>query len=141
MTTRHIRLGAAFIALMASACSPPPHAAVVKCSGSNLANYEVEKDCTITIARFDRPTTATIQTDTRKRRVVAAGEFTVEHGTVRIELRSGAGPVAEAVASPGSPGRVEGPLRLRRQNSDFHVRFHPEGEVSGLEGSVHFQTR
>lgn len=145
MTIRHACLGAAFIAFAASACSPPPHAAVVKCSGTNVSGYHVEKDCTVTVERFDRPTTATIRTDTRKRQAVAAGHFTVEQGTVRIELRSSAGTVAEAVAeavaSPGSPGSVEGPLRLRRQNSDFHVRFHPEGEVAGLMGSVHFQTR
>lgn len=141
MTLRHACLGAAFIALLASACSPPPHAAVVKCSGTNVSDYHVEKDCTVTVQRFDRPTTATIRTDTRKRQVVAAGHFTVEQGSVRIELRSSAGTVAEAVASPGNPGSVEGPLRLRRQNGDFHVRFHPEGEVAGLQGSVHFQTR
>ena len=141
MTIRRACLGTAFIALLTSACSPPPHAAVVTCSGTNVSSYHVEKDCTVSVERFDRPTTATIRTDTRKRQAVAAGHFTVEQGTVRIELRSSAGTVAEAVASPGSPGSVEGPLRLRRQNSDFHVRFHPEGEVAGLKGSVHFQTR
>ena len=99
MTIRHACFGAAFIALVASACSPPPHAAVVKCSGTNVSNYHVEKDCTVTVQRFDRPTTATIQADTRKRQAVAAGHFTVEQGTVRIELRSSTGTVAEAVAS------------------------------------------
>ena len=141
MTLRHACLGAAFIALVAPACSPPQHAAVVKCSGTNVSDYHVEKNCSVTVQRFDRPTTATIRTDTRKRQVVAAGHFTVEQGSVRIELRSSAGTVAEAVASPGNPGSVEGPLRLRRQSGDFHVRFHPEGEVAGLQGSVHFQTR
>jgi len=141
MTIRPICLAAAFAALMASACSPPPHAAVVKCSGSNVSDYHVEKDCTVTVERFDRPTTATIRTDTRKRQAAAAGHFTVDQGTVRIELRSSAGTVAEAVASPGHPGSVEGLVRLRRQNSDFRVRFHPDGEVAGLKGTVHFQTR
>lgn len=141
MKMLRVCLAPAMAALVASACSPPPHAAVVKCAGSNVSNYHVEKDCTVTVERFDQPTTATIRTDTRKRQAVAAGHFTVEQGTVRDELRSSAGAVAEAVISPGNPGSVEGPLRLRRQNSDFHVRFHPEGEVAGLKGSVHFQTR
>lgn len=141
MTIRHACLGAAFIVLLASACSPPRHAAVVKCTGTNVSDYHVEKDCTVTVERFDQPTTATIRTDTRKRQAVAAGHFTVEQGTVRIELRSSAGTVAEAVASPGNPGSVEGSLRLRPRNSDIHVRFHPQGEVAGLEGTVHFQTR
>lgn len=141
MTIPNTCLGVAFIALIATACSPPPHAAVVKCSGTNVSDYHVEKDCTVTVERFDRPTTATIRTDTRKRQAAAAGHFTVERGTVRIELRSSTGTVAEAVASPGNPGSVEAPLRLRRRNSDVHVRFSPEGEVAGLKGSVHFQTR
>jgi len=141
MTIRRACLGTAFIALLTSACSPPPHAAVVTCSGTNVSSYHVEKDCTVSVERFDRPTTATIRTDTRKRQAMAAGHFTVDQGRVRIELRSSAGTVAEAVASPGNQGSVEGLLRLRRQNSDFHLRFLPEGEVAGLKGSVHFQTR
>lgn len=141
MTIPRACLGAAFAALLASACAPPPHAAVTQCSGTNFSGYDEEKDCTITVERFDQPTTATIKTDTRKRKVLVAGQFTVQQGTVRIELRSSAGTAAEAVASPGNPGVVEGTLPLRRHNNDIHVRFHPEGEVVGLAGSVHFESR
>ncbi|AOH35397.1 hypothetical protein BGP89_02675 [Luteimonas sp. JM171] len=134
-------LGAAFAALMASACSPPPHAAVVACTGTNVMDYHVEKDCTVTVERFKQSTTATIQTDTRKRKAVVTGQFTVREGTVRVELRSSAGSAAEAVISPGNPGTVEGTLPLRRHNNDIHIRFHPEGEAVGVEGSVHFEAR
>lgn len=141
MTLRCTCLGSVFAALVASACSPPPHAAVVRCTGSNVMDYDVEKDCTVTVARFDQPTTATIQTDTRRRQAEVTGEFTVQQGTVRIELRGSAGIGAESVASPGNPGKVAATLPLRRHNSDIHIRFHPEGEVTGVEGSVHFQAR
>ena len=141
MTVRRACLGAAFAALFASACAPPPHAAVAQCSGTNFANYDVEKDCTVTVERFDQPTTATIKTDTRKRKAAVTGRFTVQEGTVRIELRSSAGTAAEAVVSPGKPGNLQGTLPLRRHNNDIHIRFHPEGEVAGVKGSVHFQAR
>src|SRR5690625_755878 len=141
MTFRHVCIGVAFAALLASACSPPPHAAVVKCTGTNVADYDVEKDCTITVEQFDQPTTATIQTDTRKRKAVVAGQFTVQQGTVRIELRSSVGTAAEAVASPGNPGTVHGTLPLRRHNNNIHIRFHPEGEAAGVQGRVHFEAR
>lgn len=141
MSIRHACFVAAFAALMASACAPPPHAAVVECSGTNVMDYDVEKDCTITVERFDQPTTATIKTDTRKRKAEVAGRFTVQQGTVRIELRSSAGTAAQAVASPGNPVNVGGTLPLRRHNNDIHIRFHPEGEAVGLAGSVHFESR
>lgn len=141
ITHRCTCLGAVFAALVAAACSPPPHAAVVKCTGSNVMEYDVEKDCTVTVARFDQPTTATVQTDARKRKAEVTGEFTVRQGTVRIELRSSAGIAAEAIAGPGNPGKVAATLPLRRHNSDIHIRFHPEGEVTGVEGSLHLQAR
>ena len=43
MTIRRACLGAAFAALLATGCAPPAHAAVAQCSGTNFADYDVEK--------------------------------------------------------------------------------------------------
>lgn len=59
--------GATCLALAASGCRPPGHAAVVRCSGSNLADINVKKDCEVGIGKFDRQTSATIKVDTRRR--------------------------------------------------------------------------
>lgn len=134
-------LGAACLTLAASGCRPPDHAAVVKCSGSNIAEVDVKKDCDVGIRKFDRQTSATIRVDTRRRQAFVRGRFTVEQGTVRIVLRGSAGPAAEAVASPGSPATLEGTLRLRRPDNEFHLRFHPDGEASGLQGVVSYEAR
>ena len=134
-------LGTLSLALATSACTPPPHAAVLKCSGSNFAEVDVKKDCNVNIERFDRQTSATIRVDTRRRQAFVKGHFTVERGTVRIVLRGSAGPAAEAVASPGAPATFEGTVRLRRPDSEFHLRFHPEGEAAGLRGQVSYEAR
>lgn len=134
-------LAAASTALALSACTPPPHAAVVKCSASNFADADVKKDCDIRIERFHQYTSATIRIDSRRRHAFVRGTFTVEEGTARIELRGAAGTEAEAFASPGSPAQLEGTLRLSRPDNEFHLRFHPDGEVGGLRGAVHYEAR
>lgn len=131
-------LGAASLALATSSCEAPAHAAVVKCSGSNFSNIAVKKDCTVTIAQFDRQTSASIKVDTSRRQAFVSGTFTVRQGTVRIALRGSTGTMAEVVVSPGAPGTVESLLRLNRQNNGFSLRFHPEGEVAGLEGTLSY---
>lgn len=133
--------GAALLAFAASACTPPPHAAAVKCSSSNIADVAVKKDCTVTIAKFDKQASARIKVKTKRRQAFVTGRFTVQQGTVRIELRGNTGTKAEVVVSPGTPGTVQSTLRLRRQDSDFILRFHPQGEVVGLDGQVSYEAR
>lgn len=142
--TRHrwlAGLGTACLVIAASGCEAPPHAAVVKCSGSNLSDVAVKKDCTVTIARFDKQASARIKVDTRRRQAFVRGRFTVQQGTVRIELRGNTGTKAEVVVTPDAPGTLESTLRLNRQDSSFHLRFHPEGEAVGLAGEMHYQAR
>ncbi|MGY1426585.1 hypothetical protein [Lysobacter sp. A289] len=134
-------LVAASLALALSACEAPPHAAVVKCSGSNLSDVAVKKDCTVTIEKFDRQASASIKVKTKRRQAFVTGHFTVQQGTVRIELRGNTGTKAEVIVSPGHPGSVESTLRLNKQNSSFRLRFHPEGEVAGLDGQVSYEAR
>jgi hypothetical protein len=134
-------LGAALLTLATSACEAPPHAAVVKCSASNVADVAVKKDCTVTIAKFDKQASARIKVKTRRRQAFVSGRFTVQQGTVRIELRGNTGTKAEVVVSPGKPGIVENTLRLRQQDSGFILRFHPQGEVVGLDGQVSYEAR
>src|SRR3546814_2741459 len=100
-------LGAAFLVLAATGCEAPPHAAVVKCSGSNLSDVAVKKDCTVTIARFDKQASASIKVDTRRRQAFVHGRFTVQQGTVRIELRGNTGTKAEVVVTPDAPGTLD----------------------------------
>ena len=136
-----VHTGALLAALALSACTPPPHAAVVKCSGSNIGNVVAKKDCTVTIARFDKQASARIKVDTRRRQAFVRGRFTVQEGAVRIELHDRSGTKAEAVAAPGAPGILEGTLRLNRKDNAFHLRFHPEGEAVGLAGEVLYEAR
>src|SRR3546814_16422692 len=95
--------GAALLVLAASACTPPPHAAAVKCSSSNIADVAVKKDCTVTIATFDKQASARIKVKTRRRQAFVTGRFTVQQGTVRVELRGTTGTHAAAGISPGTP--------------------------------------
>src|SRR3546814_11371112 len=83
--------GAAVLVLAASGCTPPPHAAAVKCSSSNIADVAVKKDCTVTIAKFDKQASARIKVKTRRRQAFVTGRFTVQQGTVRVELRGHTG--------------------------------------------------
>src|SRR3546814_16643464 len=82
--------GAALV-LATSACTPPPHAAAVKCSSSNIADVAVKKDCTVTIAKFDKQASARIKVKTRRRQAFVPGRFTVQQGTVRIGRRGPSG--------------------------------------------------
>lgn len=134
-------LGAACLALAISGCEAPGHAAVVKCSGRNIADAEVKRDCTVTIARFDHPATATLKANTRRRLAFVRGRFSVQQGTVRVALRGSTGTEAEVVVTPDAPGSLEGSLRLRRPDNDFHLHFEPEGEVAGLAGDVYYEAR
>jgi len=134
-------LGAACVALAASGCEAPEHAAVVKCSARNVADVAVKKDCTVTIARFDHRATASIPANTRRRNAFVRGHFTVQQGTVRIALRGNAGTKAEVVVTPDAPGTLEGSLRLGRQKNDFHLHFDPDGEAVGLAGDVSYEAR
>src|SRR3546814_7958516 len=111
------------------------------CSGSNLSDVAVSKDCTVTIAKFDKQASASIKVNTKRRQAFVKGRFTVQQGTVRIELRGNTGTKAEVVVSPGNPGSVESTLRLNRQDSSLRLRFHPEGEEVGLAGEVHYEAR
>ncbi len=56
-------------------------------------------------------------------------------------LRGNAGTKAEVVVTPGARGALGRTLRLNRQDSSFRLRFHPEGEVAGLEGAVSYEAR
>lgn len=143
-TTRRRRLaglGIACLVLAATGCEAPPHAAVVKCSGSNLSDVAVKRDCTVTIARLDKQASASIKVPARRRQAFVRGRLTVQEGTVRIELRGNAGTKAEAIVTPDTPGTFESTLRLDRRDSAFRLRFHPEGEVSGLAGEVFYEAR
>src|SRR3546814_6763329 len=91
----------------------------------------------ISIAKFDKQASARIKVKTRRRQAFVTGRFTVQQGTVRIELRGNTGTKSEVVVSPGNPGTVESILRLGRQDSDFILRFHPQGEVVGLRSEEH----
>lgn len=134
-------LGAACLALTAAGCEAPEHAAVVKCTARNVADVAAEKDCTVTIAKFDHRTSASIKANTRRRHAFVRGHFTVRQGTVRIELRGSTGTEAETVVTAGAPGTLEGTLRLNRQRNDFHLLFEPEGEAVGLAGDVFYEAR
>lgn len=136
-------LGAASLAIASSGCEAPAHAAVVKCSGSVLADVDVDvgKDCSLAIAKFDRPTSAGIRIDTGRRLAFVKGRFTVQQGTVKVTLHGSTGPAAEVVVHPGSPGTVEGLLRLSRRNNGFHLRFEPDGGAAGLDGALSYESR
>lgn len=134
-------LGAACLALAVSGCEAPPHAAAVKCSGSNLSGVAVKKDCTVTLEKFDKQASATIKVKTKRHQAFVRGRFTVQQGTVRIELRGNTGSKAEVVVTPDAPGTFESILRLNRQDSSFRLRFHPQGEVAGLQGTVSYEAR
>jgi len=148
MTRRDVHAGgwrtgaAALLAALAiSACTPPPDAAVTRCSASSLGNVAASKHCTVSVARFDERASARIQVDTRKRQVLVRGRFSVQQGTVRIELRGGSGTKVAAVATPGAPGIVEGTLRVNRVDDALHLHFDPEGEAAGLAGDVSYEAR
>ncbi|MCD9027121.1 hypothetical protein LDO26_02690 [Luteimonas sp. BDR2-5] len=137
-------LGAASLVLAASGCEAPAHAAVVKCSGSVVVadiDDDVKKDCTLAIAKFDRQTSASIRIDTGRRLAFVKGHFTVQQGTVRISLHGSTGTAAEVVVRPGSPGDVEALLRLNRRNNGFHLRFDPDVEAVGLDGTLSYEAR
>ena len=133
--------GAACLALAASGCEAPEHAAVVKCTARNVADVAAKKDCTVTIAKFDHLVTASIKANTARRHAFVRGRFTVQQGTVRIALRGSTSTQAEAVVTPDTPGTFEGTLRLNRQKNDFRLHFEPDGEAVGLAGEVYYGPR
>lgn len=124
-----------------AACTPPEHAAVLKCQGANRFEVAVRKQCDVSIARFEKRTAATVPVDTRHRRGHVRGSFSVAQGSARIVLHGTGGPEAEVTVSPGNPGSLEGQVRLDRKDPDFRLRFFPEGEVLGLTGTVLFEAR
>src|SRR3546814_17381626 len=106
--------GAALLVLAVASCTPPPHAAAVKCSSSNIADVAEKKDCTVTIAKFDTQASARIKDKTRRRQAFVTGRFTVQHGPVRVELRGHTATAATIAAPPGNPGTatsLPGPRR------------------------------
>jgi len=127
--------------LLGSGCAPPPHAAVVKCSGTNFSKFDVKRDCDVRIERFDRQTAATLRVDTRRRSALVTGHFALDQGSARVVLHGTGGPQAEATISPDQPARLEATVRLRRPDNEFHLRFHPDGEASGLHALVSFEAR
>lgn len=134
-------LGVAGAGFVTSGCDAPAHAAVVKCSSANLADVRVNQDCTITVQQFSEQTSALIKVNTKRRQAYVKGDFTVEQGTVRIELRGSTGTDAEITVTPESPGSFETTLRLNRTDSSFRLRFYPEGEATGLSGNVFYEAR
>src|SRR3546814_20889659 len=64
------------------------------------------RSCTVTIAKFDKQASARIKVKTRRRQAFVTGRFTVQQGTVRIELRGNTGTKSEVVVSPGNPGKI-----------------------------------
>ncbi|MGY1408264.1 hypothetical protein ACW5EG_01580 [Luteimonas sp. A611] len=133
--------GSASLALATSACEAPAHAAVTSCSGAKFGNIAAKKDCTVAIAKFDQQTSARFQLDTKRRDVVVQGRFTVTRGTARIAQRNRTGTVAEIVVGPDAPATLDSTLHLGLRNRDFHLVFHPQGEVEGLAGQLSYETR
>ena len=129
------------MALAASGCEAPAHAAVVKCSGTSISLVDMRHDCTLTIAQSDRQTSASIKINTKRRLAHVKGHFTVQQGAVRVALQGNAGSKTEVVVSPGKPGTLEGTVHLRRENGSFHLRFYPVGEVAGLQGQFSYEAR
>lgn len=129
------------LALATSACEAPPYAAATKCSGMNIGTVDLRRDCTLAIAGLDRSTTASFKLDTRRRLALVQGHFTVQQGTVRISVHGSTGTAAEVVVRPGNPGTVETTLRLDRRNNGFRLRFEPDGEAAGLDGTLSYEAR
>ncbi len=136
-----LAMGIAGAGVLASGCEAPASAAVVKCSSRNLADVAVKQDCAVTVQQFSEQTSAVIKVNTKRRQAFVKGDFTVQQGTVRIELRGSTGTDAEVTVTPDSPGSFETTLRLNRNDSSFRLRFYPEGEVSGLSGNVFYEAR
>ena len=134
-------LGIASLALATSGCEAPPHAALVKCSGTSLSYGDMRHDCTLTVAKSDRQTSASIKIDTPRRLAYVKGHFTVQQGSVRVALKGNAGSKTEVMVSPGNPGTLEGTVRLRRDGGSFQLHFSPVGEFAGLQGQFSYEAR
>src|SRR3546814_19472900 len=86
-TTKHrwlAGLATTCLVLAASGCEEPAHAAVVKCSGSNLSDVAVSTDCTVNIAKFDKQPSASITVNTKRQARTRAGA--VRSGAVSEDL-------------------------------------------------------
>ena len=129
----------ATIVLVASACRPPPHAAVKNCTAMAMQPH-AEGNCTVTVERFARRTSTRIKVDSPKPRARLSGHFTVQHGTVKVSLRGMTGIAAETALRPGALGPLEADVRLGR-DPGFHLHFDREGEASGLAGTVQYRSR
>ncbi|HLT31120.1 MAG TPA: hypothetical protein VK013_13860 [Myxococcaceae bacterium] len=136
-----LALGVAGAGVLSFGCEAPAHAAVVKCSSANLMDVAVKQDCAVSVEQFSEQTSATIKVNTKRRQAHVVGDFTVAQGTVRIELRGSTGTDAEVTVTPEAPASFESTLRLNRNDSSFRLRFYPEGEVTGLTGTVSYEAR
>lgn len=131
--------GAIGLAVVIPACEAPPHAVRKDCSGLSFGN-EFRRDCTLAAARFDRTVFASLPVDSQRRLARVQGHFSVQQGTVRVSLHGNTGTAAEFVVGPGQPGSINTTLRVDRRKG-FHLRFDPDGEAAGLEGTLHYEAR
>lgn len=133
--------GVATLVLAASGCEPPDDSAVTRCTATRLLFSNVQGECRVGVARFDRPAAAGIKIDTPKRLAFVQARFTVQQGTVKIVLRGSTGPVQEVVVRPGAPATLESLVRLRLKRGGFHLKFEPEGPATRLEGTLRYESR
>lgn len=125
-------------AVTLSACSTPPHAVVSRCQGG----YS-ERSCTITIERFEKPTSASFESSSSNRGLDLQGSFTIRSGTARIQVRGGDGTAAEHTLTPDQPVELAVSTRFNRGTKDqdnfFVVHFEPDGVAEGVSGSLTYQ--
>lgn len=134
--------GVATLALAASGCEPPDDSAVTRCTATTLPFSNVRGECSVGVVHLDGPAAAGIKVDTPRRYALVQARFTVQQGTVKVVLRgSTGGPAQEVVVRPGAPATLEGIVRLRPKRSGFHLRFEPDGQAAGLEGTLRYESR
>lgn len=133
--------GVAMLALATSGCEPPDSSAVTRCTASRLPFSHMQGECRVGVVQFDGPAAAGIKVDTPKRLAFVQARFTVQQGTVKVILRGNTGPVQEVIVRPGAPATLESIVRLRLKRGGFHLRFEPEGQATGLEGTLRYESR
>lgn len=132
----------AFAALLASACTAPPDAAKVRCSGTKIPGYVANRDCSVRVERFARPASARFTLgDDFRRNITLDARFEVQQGEVKVSIRGMAGQGETFVIRPDAPATIQTDLHLRLQQKDFTVRFEPVGEAVGLEGTLGYRSR
>jgi hypothetical protein len=128
-------------ACLLSACTPPQNAAVTQCQGS----YG-ERSCTLTVERFEKPTSATFKSSSSNLGVDIQASFTVRSGTALVQIHGSDGPAAQATVAPDRPADLTASTRLNRgsrsrdQDPFFTIQVIPSGVVEGLSGTVEYQT-